>query len=331
MNIGADIHDLVSDLKTKGEPFAVATVVRTVSVTSAKAGAKAIILGDGTITEGWIGGGCARSAVLKAAREAIEDGAPRLVSVQPEDLLDEQGVQAGDIKDGVKFAQNMCPSQGGMDIFVEAVRPKTELVIMGTSPVALALAVLAKPLGFNCTLCTKAGDQNIDTNADQIIEGFDLPQSNARRFIVVSTQGRGDEAALKAALETKADYVAFVGSFKKAASLQSKLIEKGMPADQFDRLKAPAGLDIKAITPEEIALSILAEIVEHRRTKDRGNTLAHEQETTETASEKNLPFLSKVPEKIFPSTLRKKSSSVPSKTSTPKQPHAFLLMRGPCC
>ena len=240
-------------------------------------------------------------------------------------------MQAGDIKNGVKFAQNMCPSQGSMDIFVEAVRPKTELIIMGTSPVALALAVLAQPLGFNCILCTKAGDQNIDANADQIIEGFDLPQSNARRFIVVSTQGRGDETALKAALETKADYVAFVGSFKKAASLQKKLTEKGMPADQFTRLKAPAGLDIKAITPEEIALSILAEIVEHRRAKDRGNTLPHEQETTETASEKNLPFLSKMSEKIFPTTLRKKSNSVPSKPSKNKQPHAFMLMRGPCC
>ena len=148
---------------------------------------------------------------------------------------------------------------------------------------------------------------------------------------MVSTQGRGDEAALKAALETKADYVAFVGSFKKAASLQKNLTEKGMPADQFTRLKAPAGLDIKAITPEEIALSILAEIVERRRTTDRGNTRAHEQETMEITNAKDLPFLSKVSEKIFPSTLRKNSNSAPSKASNNKQPHAFMLMRGPCC
>ena len=329
MNIGADIHDLVSNLKTKGEPFAIATVVRTVAVTSAKAGAKAIIIGDGTITEGWIGGGCARSAVLKAAREAIEDGAPRLVSVQPEDLLDEQGVSSGDIKDGVKFARNMCPSQGGMDIFVEAVRPKAELVIMGASPVALALSILAKPLGFSCTVCAKAEDQNMLDDADNNIEGFDLPNSNARRFIVVSTQGRGDEDALKAALETNADYVAFVGSSKKAASLQEKLTAKGMDKAGFDRLKAPAGLDIKAITPEEIALSILAEIVERRRTSDRGNALPHELTSEEAADEIDKPFLSKIAAKFSLSPSHKDGR--PSQTQTEKTPHAFMLMRGPCC
>ena len=91
MNAPADIHQLVSSLKEDGEPFAIATVIRTISVTSAKAGAKAVIQADGTIAEGWIGGGCARAAVLKAARDSIADGEPRLVSVQPEDLLSDSG------------------------------------------------------------------------------------------------------------------------------------------------------------------------------------------------------------------------------------------------
>lgn len=271
MNIGVDIHDLVSDLKTKGEPFAIATVVRTVAVTSAKAGAKAIVMGDGTITEGWIGGGCARAAVLKAAREALEDGAPRLVSVQPEDLLEEQGVNAGDLKDGIRYARNMCPSQGGMDIFVEAIRPKPELVIMGASPVAIALAELVKPLGFSCIICAGKDNHTAFGQADRFIDGFEVSNTNARRFIVVSTQGRGDEMALETALSGKSDYVAFVGSRKKAASLRESLIAKGMDERSFERLKAPAGLDLKAITPEEIALSILAEIVERRRSTDRDN------------------------------------------------------------
>src|SRR5262245_34770058 len=111
----ADILDTISTRKAAGEPFAVATVVRTVAATAAKAGAKAVILPDGTITEGWIGGGCARAAVLNAARDAMADGRSRLVSVQPPAALDGQGIKAGDEQGGVHFAKNMCPSQGTMD------------------------------------------------------------------------------------------------------------------------------------------------------------------------------------------------------------------------
>src|SRR3984893_12549931 len=91
-----DILEIISTRKAAGEPFALATVVRTVAATAAKAGAKAVILPDGTISEGWIGGGCARAAVLKAAKEALADGRSRLVSVQPPDVLQDQGISAGD-------------------------------------------------------------------------------------------------------------------------------------------------------------------------------------------------------------------------------------------
>src|SRR5215831_18745241 len=111
MNRAADILELISAMKAKGETFALATVVRTVAATAAKAGAKAVILPDGTISEGWVGGGCARAAVLKAAHEALADGKPRLVSVQPPDALQDQGLPAGEERAGVRFAQNMCPSQ----------------------------------------------------------------------------------------------------------------------------------------------------------------------------------------------------------------------------
>ena len=266
MNAPADIHQLVSSLKEDGEPFAVATVIRTISVTSAKAGAKAVIQADGTIAEGWIGGGCARAAVLKAARDSIADGEPRLVSVQPEDLLADSGVEAGDERDGVRFARNMCPSQGTMDVFVEPVIPRPELVILGSSPVAIALAQLAKALGFSRTICAPEADQNLFEDADRRISGFDLEtEKRTWRFVVVATQGRGDQAGLRAALTAETDYVAFVGSHKKAASLKEKLRENGVTEERLEALKAPAGLDLKAITPEEIALSILSEIVLHHR------------------------------------------------------------------
>ena len=129
-----EVMDLVAQLKAAEEAFVLATVVRTVSVTAAKAGAKAIIRPDGTIVAGWIGGGCARGAVLKAARDALADGEPRMVSVQPENLLAELGVKPGENRDGVRFATNMCPSKGTMDVFVEPVLPHPSLVILGGKP-----------------------------------------------------------------------------------------------------------------------------------------------------------------------------------------------------
>jgi xanthine dehydrogenase accessory factor len=270
MNRARDILDLVSSLKEKGEPFALATVVRTVAATAAKAGAKAVILPDGTITEGWIGGGCARGAVVKAARESLVDGESRLVSVQPEDLLDAHGVSPGEVKEGIRFARNTCPSQGTMDIFVEPMLPRPEIIVCGASPVAVAIADLGRRMGFVMTACAPAAEQGVFAEPDRRIEGYALPVAgDGQRYIVVSTQSRGDEAALQAALSVEADYVAFVGSRRKAATLKAKLRDKGVDEARLDRLKAPAGLDLGAITPEEIALSILAEIVMLRRKRQR--------------------------------------------------------------
>ena len=261
-----DLVDLAASLKARGEPFALATVVRTVSVTAAKAGAKAIILPDGTVSEGWIGGGCARAAVLAAAREAITDGRARFVSLLPKDLFAARELQQGEEREGVRFARNMCPSQGTMDIFVEPMLPPPSLVIIGASPVAVALADLAPRFGYHVTVCAPPEDQPVFAEPDQRIDGYALPATQeGHRFIIISTQGRGDEAALTAALSAEADHVAFVGSRRKVAALREKILAAGMPAAQFDRLKGPAGLDLGAITPEEIALTILAEVLAVRR------------------------------------------------------------------
>ena len=272
MEPAQDILDIISTRKASGEPFALATVVRTVAATAAKAGAKAVILPDGTISEGWIGGGCARAAVLKAAQDALADGKPRLVSVQPPDLLADHGVQAGDEQEGVRFAKNMCPSQGTMDIFVEPVLPRPQIIICGSSLVAVAVADLAKRAKFAVTVCAPAAEQAAFDQVDRRIEGYALPVEEAgARYVVVSTQGRGDEAALLAALAVDVDYVAFVGSRKKAEALKRTLSQRNIAAERLAKLKAPAGLDLGAITPDEIAISILAEIVAVRRsTHSRG-------------------------------------------------------------
>lgn len=135
---------------------------------------------------------------------------------------------------------------------------------------ALSLAAQARTLGYHVTLAAPAADLTSPPDADTIVDGFQLGElSEAKRFVVVSTQGKGDEAALRAAVATRACYHAFVGSRRKMASLRAKLIAEGATAAVIDDVKAPAGFDLGAITPEEIAMSILAEITQERRRGQR--------------------------------------------------------------
>src|SRR5260370_30652582 len=124
MDHATDILEHLAEIKARGEPFALATVIRTVAATAAKAGAKAVILPDGTISEGWIGGGCARAAVLQSARGALADGKPPLLSGQPPELLAEPGYAAGDERPGVSSATKICPGRGTTDAFRVAGRAR---------------------------------------------------------------------------------------------------------------------------------------------------------------------------------------------------------------
>ena len=256
--------------QAKGQTFALATVVRTVSVTAAKAGAKALIGQDGSIEEGWIGGGCARAAVIKAARQCMADGQSRLVSIAPKDALAELGAAAGEEQGGVFYAKNSCPSQGTMDIFVEPVLPSPRLLILGASPVAVALAKLAPSMGFAVTVGAAPEEhQRFDMGVSRV-ESFPPPsEAGDDAFVVISTQGAGDRAALRSAAGMNARYRAFVGSRRKAETLRSELAKEGVSEEALAAIKAPAGLDISAISADEIALSILAELVAARRRPER--------------------------------------------------------------
>ncbi|SMX32077.1 XdhC family protein [Actibacterium lipolyticum] len=265
-----EFEDCVQSLRQIGAPFAIATIVRTVDATSAKPGDKAVILETGAIAQGWVGGGCARSAVSRAAKDAMQEGKPRFVSLRPEELLDAEGVQPGDERDGVKFARNGCPSKGSMDIFIEPVIPTPQLIICGSGPVAMALADMGKRFDFNRTLCAPGIIASDAPPVERMIEGFAFEtETAAEHFIVIATQGKGDEAALRAAIASGASYIAFVGSRRKYETLRDRLIADGIPADAFAAVKSPAGLDIAAITPDEIALSVLAEIIAKRRARQR--------------------------------------------------------------
>jgi xanthine dehydrogenase accessory factor len=256
--------------QAKGQAFALATVVRTVSVTAAKAGAKALIAPDGSIEEGWIGGGCARAAVVKAARQCMADGRSRLVSIAPKDALIELGAAAGEERGGVFYAKNSCPSQGTMDIFVEPVLPSPRLLILGASPVAVALAKLAPSMGFDVIVAAAPEEhERFDLGVQRLVGPTPPPEAGENAFVVVSTQGAGDRAALKSVSAMDARYRAFVGSRRKAETLKSELALEGVPAEALAAIKAPAGLDISAISSEEIALSILAEMIAVRRKPER--------------------------------------------------------------
>ena len=263
-----ELEALAEELRGKGEPYAVATVVRTLASVAAKPGAKAIIAADGRMV-GWIGGGCALGAVKKAALRAIADGEARLISVMPFDQLKAQGLRPGEERDGVEFAKNMCPSRGVVDIFIEPMLPKPLLLICGSTPVAIAVADLAPRLGLSIAIHVGQGGRGAFAPGAPIVEGFKgLEEATSAAFVVIATQGQGDEEALLAAMRSQAGFIAFVGSRRKVAALKERMAENGIGPERLAILHGPAGISIGAVTPEEIALSVLAELTAERR-RDR--------------------------------------------------------------
>lgn len=252
------LREKANRLAAAGKPFALATVVRSEAPTSARPGAKAIVTADGDI-EGWIGGGCAQPAVIKVAKQVLQDGRPRLIRISPEkDLPADPGI--------LDFGMS-CASGGTLDIFIEAVTTRPVLLIIGQSPVAQALSGIAGRVGFSVTVAFPGADRQAFPEADRIeqtLTPLELP-ADVPAFVVVATQGRRDEEGLEAALASGAPYIAFVASRRKAATLKQYLKERGHAAERVDAIVAPAGLSMGAVTPEEIALSVLAGVVQARR------------------------------------------------------------------
>jgi xanthine dehydrogenase accessory factor len=253
-----DFLKKADELVMLGESFAIATVVRYEAPMSGKPGDKAIIFADGEVW-GWIGGGCARPAVVKEALKAIKDGRPRLVHISPTPT-EEEGI----------VAYNMsCHSGGTLDVYIEPVLPKPHVLILGRSPVGISLARLAKVINYTVSVAAPEASREHYPEVDRVQADLELKELkvSAHTFIVVSTQGECDEEALENALRTDAAYVAFVASKTKAAKVLEYLGERGVSAERLKEVKAPAGMDIGASSPEEIAVSILAQIVQLNRAK----------------------------------------------------------------
>ena len=253
-----DFLEKAAELRSQGEAFATAIVVRFEAPISGKPGDKAIIDSGGRIW-GWIGGGCAQPAVVKEALKAIVDGKARLVRIGPSP---KPGVPEG----VVEYAMT-CHSGGSVDIFIEPVLPKPQIVILGRSVVAQSLARLGAAAGYSVTvLAADVGRENFP-EPTHLHDRFDLSavRITPRTFVVVSTQGEGDEEALEQAVASDVPYIAFVASKTKAEKIFDDLRGRGVSQERLARVKAPAGLPIGAVSPEEIAVSVLAEIVQQGR------------------------------------------------------------------
>jgi xanthine dehydrogenase accessory factor len=246
--VSDDILALAVDLRRCGEAFALATVVRCERPTSAKPGAKALIRPDGRV-EGWIGGACAEPVVVREALNALRDGEPRFIS-----LIGQAGHGRGAAEGVIEHAM-ACHSGGTLEIYVEPVLPKPLLVVIGQGPVVDTLAALGRATQFEVAVI---GSEPARSDLERLA-------LTPRASVVVAGHGNFDEEALAQVLSSDARYVSLVASRKRAAAVVESLQRRGLSAQRVGRLIAPAGLDLGAVTPAEIAVSILAEIIQARR------------------------------------------------------------------
>lgn len=261
MNVLGDARllALARELEERGEPFALATVVSRRPPVSARLGDKALIKADGTIV-GWIGGSCSQPIVKREALAAMQAGAPRLVRLTTQEL---GGLPA---LEGVTTVAMTCASGGEAEIYVEPYQQRPALIVIGETPLVHALAQLAPVVGFAVTLVT---EQRIDsgTGATHLTLSELTPERfRPGSFVVVASAGHYDEEALVKALASPARYIGLVASRKRSGTVMEFLRDRGIAEEALLRVKNPAGLDIKAATQEEIALSVLAEIVQVYRT-----------------------------------------------------------------
>jgi xanthine dehydrogenase accessory factor len=260
----SELLQMAADLARREEPFVLAVVVRRRPASSAQAGDMALVTGAGEF-HGWLGGACTQPTVVREAGRALADGQPRLISLSPEPLA-----AADDRRHGMAWFPMTCHSGGSVEIYLEPILPAPRIAVFGASPTARALARLGKSMGWSVVAAGPAAEASAFPQADQIIADLASPElaATAARgpcFAVVATMGESDEESIRAALALRPAYLGVVASATRFAQIRQTLEEGGVPAASLDAIRSPAGLSIGAQTPEEIAVSILAEIIEARR------------------------------------------------------------------
>ncbi len=251
-----------AELKEEGIPFAIATVINTIAPTSAKPMSKAIILADGTM-EGWIGGGCSINSVISESLNCIKSAKAVILRLSPEESFSNKSSYKKEV-----FLT--CESGGTLEFHIEPVLPMTKLIIYGNTPTTYAIANMGSLLNFDCYLCLSSPKKHIQLYKNiTIIDGYKSFKSNC--ITIIGSQGENDIEAIKAAILSNPQFISMIISKKKASSLFDQLNKTNLSKERISKIKFPAGLDIGARTPEEIALSVLAEII-----KEKDKTISKE-------------------------------------------------------
>ena len=240
---GWDILDRAAELSRGGVQFAIATVVWRQSPSSGRPGSRAIITGDGALL-GWIGGACAEPVVIREAQQVIRSGESKLL------LLGTSEQFGGAVPDGIAVVPIACQSEGALEIYIEPVLPTPQLIVVGRSPMAHTLVELATALGWR---------------AEQLpAEEFTAAEVDARSVVVVATQGHGDEEAVSRAVSAAPAFVGLVASRRRGEAVLGYLAQTGVPQQLLDRVQVPVGLDLGHTSHREIAVAVLAQLVQLR-------------------------------------------------------------------
>jgi xanthine dehydrogenase accessory factor len=252
---GWDVLERASDLARQGQAFALATVVWRQGPSSGQLGGRAIITASGEV-HGWIGGACAEPVVIREARQVIAKGESKLLLLGTREQFGEA------VPEGMTVVPISCQSEGALEVFIEPVQPSPHLVVVGRSPMAQTLTGLAQALGWRTAL----------------VDGpdFSTADADSRSLVVVATQGHGDEEAVEQAIAARPAYLGLVASQRRGEAVRGYLADRGLPTDQLDRVRAPAGLDLGRTTHKEIAVAILAELVQLRAAGALGASTAAE-------------------------------------------------------
>ncbi len=239
---GWAVLERAHELARRGESFALATVVWRQAPSSGHQGSRAIVTAGGELI-GWIGGACAEPVVLREARQAIVAGTPRLLLLgTPE--------QFGHVPEGMTVIPIACQSDGALEVYIEPVLSAPRVVVVGGSPMAQTLTEMVRVLGWRAELVDGAEFSSASVEAGSVV--------------VIATQGHGDEEAVEEAVKASPAFVGLVASRTRGESVLGHLAERGMPQDRLDRVHAPVGLDLGHTSHTEIAVAILAELVQLR-------------------------------------------------------------------
>jgi xanthine dehydrogenase accessory factor len=251
-----NVQDQFNELRASEEPFVLATVVAYKSPQSAKPGSKAIIKADGEMI-GWIGGGCVQPIVLREAKQALQTGKPKLLTISPDEPRDDWN--------GVKSYRMTCEGGGSLEIYLEPFLPKPQLLIVGRSPVAQTISHLGRLLDFKVIVADPEAPNFPD--ADLVLTDLNTVRDhiNQDSFVVVATMGNGDEEGLLSVAGTRPKYLGLVASVKKSEALFEYVRTTGATDEDIATFKCPAGIDLGGETLPEIALSVVAELIRVRR------------------------------------------------------------------